>query len=580
MEDKNTKCSSNKHKDIDAISYCMNCKLYLCNKCQKMHSEFYENHNLTILDKDLSHCFINECTKENHNKTKLEFFCKDHNILCCAYCVNKINEFGFGEHYNCDFTHIKDIKEEKKNKLKENIDLLKELSKNINTIINELKTINENTTNDKEELKKKIQETFTKIRTILNEKEDKLLSKVDEIYNNSYLTDEIVKSSEKLPNKIKLSLEKGNILQKDWNENDLANYLDICLYVENNLKEVNKIKNNFEIYKSASKTKFNFYLNADTYKSLISSLDNFANILPENYDIKSKKPIQTLNNHTGNVWCLTFMKDGRLVSGSEDTSIIIYNKITYQPDLVIKQHIGPVYCIVQLSSGLLASCSKDNTIKLFNIKGNEYELKQTLEYHENAVFKIIELKNTNLISCSDDCSFIIYSKQNKEYKFDFKNSTDDRCSSVIQTKDNEICYSIMDVNNTIYFFDLSERKIKASIKEITKCNNQREWFIMISEDLLLIPGEKELSIININEYKLVRKINVPDSQWLCGVCMINNNMIFTGGDSKIKQWKMEKDDLILVSQKDNAHKGWINVLLNCGNGHIVSGSDDNTIKIW
>ena len=110
--------------------------------------------------------------------------------------------------------------------------------------------------------------------------------------------------------------------------------------------------------------------------------------------------------------------------------------------------------------------------------------------------------------------------------------------------------------------------------------NQRELFIMISEDLLLIPGEKELSIINVNEYKLVRKIKVPDSEWLCGICRINNNMIVTGDDSKIKQWKIEKDNLILVSQKDNAHKGWINVLLNCGNGHIVSGSDDNTIKIW
>ena len=71
----------------------------------------------------------------------------------------------------------------------------------------------------------------------------------------SFITDELVKSSEKLPNKIKASLEKGNLIQKEWNENDLANYINICLYIENNIKEINKIKDAIEKYKSKSKTK-------------------------------------------------------------------------------------------------------------------------------------------------------------------------------------------------------------------------------------------------------------------------------------------------------------------------------------
>lgn len=62
------------------------------------------------------------------------------------------------------------------------------------------------------------------------------------------------------------------------------------------------------------------------------------------------------------------MKDGRLVSGGRDYIIIIYNKNTYLPDLVIKEHNGAICCICQLSSGILASCSEDNTIKLFNIE--------------------------------------------------------------------------------------------------------------------------------------------------------------------------------------------------------------------
>ena len=48
----------------------------------------------------------------------------------------------------------------------------------------------------------------------------------------------------------------------------------------------------------------------------------------------------------------------------------------------------------------------------------------------------------------------------------------------------------------------------------------------------------------------------------------------------IRQWKIEGDNLILVSKKEKAHGNDINVLLNIGNGFIASGSEDKTIKIW
>ena len=104
---------------------------------------------------------------------------------------------------------------------------------------------------------------------------------------------------------------------------------------------------------------------------------------------------------------------------------------------------------------------------------------------------------------------------------------------------------------------------------------------MIKRDLLLIPGSNQLSIINTKEYKLIRKIEIEGSSWICGVCMLNKNMILTGDFAKIiRQWKIEGDNLIMISKKENAHDKCINVLLNIGNGFIASGSNDKTIKIW
>ena len=93
-----------------------------------------------------------------------------------------------------------------------------------------------------------------------------------------------------------------------------------------------------------------------------------------NQNIEFKTHITTLKIHTNIVLCLIILNDGRLVSGSSDNSIIIYNKETYQPNIIIQEHEGSVICLIQLKNGILASCSNDKTIKLFNIKENEYEL--------------------------------------------------------------------------------------------------------------------------------------------------------------------------------------------------------------
>ena len=81
-----------------------------------------------------------------------------------------------------------------------------------------------------------------------------------------------------------------------------------------------------------------------------------------------------LDYHKNNVNCLAILDDGRLVSGSLDNNIIIYNKMTYEPDIKIKEHEGSVYYLTKLSNGILASCSQDKSIKLFKINMKLYKL--------------------------------------------------------------------------------------------------------------------------------------------------------------------------------------------------------------
>jgi len=103
---------------------------------------------------------------------------------------------------------------------------------------------------------------------------------------------------------------------------------------------------------------------------------------------------------------------------------------------------------------------------------------------------------------------------------------------------------------------------------------------MMKKELLLIPGNKKISIVNVSTYKLIRVIDIPDSELIFGICSLNENVILTGARNNIKQWKLEGDDLILMSKLEKSHDSYINYLLNMGNGYIASGGEDYSIKIW
>ena len=142
MEPKNKKCSFEKHKEEISNYYCKNCNIYMCNKCFEYHSKLFENHFLIKNDQDNPDIFTGYCNEKNHFEV-LEFFCKNHNKLCCSSCICKMKSEKYGEHKDCDICFINDIKEEKKNKLKENIKILEDILVNIKESLDSIKLIYE-----------------------------------------------------------------------------------------------------------------------------------------------------------------------------------------------------------------------------------------------------------------------------------------------------------------------------------------------------------------------------------------------------------------------------------------------------
>ena len=375
-------------------------------------------------------------------------------------------------------------------------------------------------------------------------------------------------------------LKEQKKLQIEFTILDRKKYITICLNddISNNdyirtikeLKEQIKDKNN----------RIKIYEEIFSKHKKIKGLKGLKGILGDSANSIFKNPKHVLQYHTEPIFCSAVLKDGRIATGSKDKEIIVFNNKTFKPDLTIKEHNGVVVNMIELSTGYLASCSEDKTIKIYDVGLKTYRVIQTLKDHTGWVSKIIELNNKQLVSCSKDKTLIFYNKDKDgiKYKKDFSITTNGWNGPVIQTKDNEICYYESN-EDTICFYDFIKKKTNKTMSNITV--TAFNSLLMLTKELLLICRYNKITVMNVYTYNIVRSIDVPDSDWISSVIRFNKDQIVTADENKrIILWKIEGDNLRMITKNDKAHDGCIFSLTKLPNGTILTGGLDCSAKIW
>ena len=187
---------------------------------------------------------------------------------------------------------------------------------------------------------------------------------------------------------------------------------DLTFYELANINDKKRLEMNIDVNKNDYKVEISKINRDENIRCLENKLKQNIDTTPyNNFDIKLKQNSCVLKYQKKTIRSGVVLNDGRITIGSDEPSITIYNKITFELDLKIKEHSQGICCLKQLNTGILASCSMDCTIKLFSIKQKSYQVLQTINDHNHFVCSIIELNNKKLVSCSYDNSIIIYSRK-------------------------------------------------------------------------------------------------------------------------------------------------------------------------
>ena len=108
---------------------------------------------------------------------------------------------------------------------------------------------------------------------------------------------------------------------------------------------------------------------------------------------------------------------------------------------------------------------------------------------------------------------------------------------------------------------------------------------LIKEDILCVGGtnSKGFYLINIPNHQLIKNILGPQcilSIYECfdGIflCLIQNQ----NGNCAIVKYKYEDEAMKKIVEKEKVHGGTIYTCIELNDGIVVSGADDNLIKLW
>lgn len=286
------------------------------------------------------------------------------------------------------------------------------------------------------------------------------------------------------------------------------------------------------------------------------------------YSKKEKnKILKPFTGHLGYIWSLLKNNDSTVLSGGRDKEIKVWT-ISGKQKLFLKGHQNSVLCIEKMNNNIFISGSRDRQI----IVWKNYKILNKIKIHSAIVLSLCPLTNNTFASSSGDNTIKISTIYGNVLKTFCEHTN--WVWQVIKLDHNILASCSEDTSIKIW-----DHNIKKSINTFFEtCPIICITFNKKTKQLISgnLNGEIRIRTLT-NDYKNVdTKTFKAHSGIIRTIKIFNNNYVITGGeDNMIKIWNMNGDQ---ISQFK--HQNFVQAIEILDFNTIISASYDGTIKTW
>ncbi len=256
-------------------------------------------------------------------------------------------------------------------------------------------------------------------------------------------------------------------------------------------------------------------------------------------------------------------QDGKIVTGSEDTTIRIWDMRSNQLT-TCRGHEGRVTSVCVTLDGKIVSGSYDTTVHIWDISRNQFIL---CSGHQGKVMSVCVTKDGKIVSASEDTTVRVWDMEGNQLAL--CRGHEGRVTSVCVTIDGKIVSGSEDT--TVRVWDMEGNQLA-----LCRGHEGGVTSVCTTIDGKIVSGSWDTTVrvwdIEGNWLSLCRGNHRVNS-----ICVTKDGKIVSGSwDNIVRVWDMKGNQLALCS----GHQGEIMSVCVMKDGRIVSGSENGTVRVW
>ena len=232
-------------------------------------------------------------------------------------------------------------------------------------------------------MKIEIQKLFTKIRNELNNREEDLLKKIDDKFDNSFIKEENIRQYEKLPKQIQKLLDEINLVNKEWKIENLNYYLNCCSNIETNIAKIKDENESLQKWNTAKIYKIDYRPKDYQIPEILENIKSIGDVYYEFEFEPSKNKINDMPEYI-----LSGEKENIITKLSPQNWIRILSKNNFENNKEYNYKIKIVksksrQIMVGIAQIIPEYINKDIMYNNKNIYANSFFRKRSLMYYLN-----------------------------------------------------------------------------------------------------------------------------------------------------------------------------------------------------
>ena len=288
------------------------------------------------------------------------------------------------------------------------------------------------------------------------------------------------------------------------------------------------------------------------------------------WDAATGQCLQTLEGHTNVVTCVTDLQDRWVVSGSRDGTLRVWDVATGQCLQTLKGHTNWVNCVSVLPDGRVVSGSYDNTVRVWNATSGQ--CLQTLGGHFDCVNCIAILPDGRVVSGSSDGTLRVWDAttghclQKLERHFDFVN-----CVAVLS--DGRVVSGSKD--HTLRAWNTAT----GHCSQILKGHTDSISCIAVLPDGRVVSGSKDhtLRVWDMTRGQCLQTLKGHTGSISCVAALPDGRVVSGSRYRTLQVWDTVTGQNL---QTLEGHTDWIRCVAVLPDGRVISSSDDRTLRVW